>query len=214
MELRVARADDVAGARAVWRAAGCGEPPDDDLPAAAALLVVAVDGDGEILGLAHGEVAADLVRVTAVAVRPEARRGGIAGALVEALADAAYPRGARRLTAVAGPGDEAAHALYRAVGLEPADAEHTGTTAIEYGAALDPPARDVEVRDGLRLGQLLKLAGVAETGADAKALLAGGEVEVNGEVDQRRGRQLADGDVVIARGQAVRVVLRPQEPTG
>lgn len=212
MELRVARADDVAGARAVWRAAGCGEPP-DDLAAAGALLVVAVD-DGAVLGLGQGEMAADLVRVTAVAVRPDARRDGMASALIEALADAAYPRGARRLTAVAGSGNEAAHALYRAVGLEPVDAGTDGATATEYGAALDPPVRDLEVRDGLRLGQLLKLAGVAETGADAKALLAGGEVEVNGEVDQRRGRQLADGDVVIARGQAVRVVLRPQEPAG
>lgn len=56
----------------------------------------------------------------------------------------------------------------------------------------------VEVADGvIRLGQLLKLAGIAESGAHARALLADGEVTVNGEVELRRGRQLAAGDDVV-----------------
>ena len=50
---------------------------------------------------------------------------------------------------------------------------------------------------GIRLGQFLKLAGVAESGAHARELLAEGEVSVGGEVEQRRGRQLAAGDVVV-----------------
>ena len=50
--------------------------------------------------------------------------------------------------------------------------------------------------DGIRLGQFLKLADLADTGADAKALLEGGRVLVNGEPEERRGRQLAKGDVV------------------
>jgi ribosome-associated protein len=67
--------------------------------------------------------------------------------------------------------------------------------------------RDVTVRgDEIRLGQLLKLAGIAESGGDAKALLAAGEVAVNGEAERRRGRQLAPGDVVSAGGDDVRVV--------
>jgi ribosome-associated protein len=65
---------------------------------------------------------------------------------------------------------------------------------------------DVEIRgDTIRLGQLLKLAGIAESGAGAKALLAAGAVTVNGEVETRRGRQLAPGDVVAAEGEEVRV---------
>ena len=48
----------------------------------------------------------------------------------------------------------------------------------------------------IRLGQLLKLAGVAESGADARALLADGEVEVDGEVETRRGRQVPVGSLV------------------
>ena len=67
--------------------------------------------------------------------------------------------------------------------------------------------RDVQVReDGIRLGQLLKLAGLADTGADARVLLDLGEVEVNGEPEARRGRQLRSGDVVTCGEESVRVV--------
>ncbi len=49
---------------------------------------------------------------------------------------------------------------------------------------------------GIRLGQLLKLVGVAESGAHARTLLTAGEVRVDGEVETRRGRRLVTGDVV------------------
>ena len=66
--------------------------------------------------------------------------------------------------------------------------------------------REVEIRGHtIRLGQLLKLAGIAGSGADAKALLAEGAVTVNGEPEARRGRQLHPGDEVLAAGEAVRV---------
>lgn len=68
------------------------------------------------------------------------------------------------------------------------------------------PVREVEIRDeSIRLGQFLKLADLVDLGADAKPLLADGEVEVNGEVETRRGRQLRKGDVVSLGGQSVRV---------
>jgi len=66
--------------------------------------------------------------------------------------------------------------------------------------------RDVEIRgDVIRLGQLLQLAGVADSGGQAKALLAEGGVTVNGEPESRRGRQLHPGDVVAAAGAELRV---------
>jgi ribosome-associated protein len=66
--------------------------------------------------------------------------------------------------------------------------------------------RELAIRDEtIRLGQLLKLAGVADSGAEAKELLAGGGVTVNGEREQRRGRQLRRGDVVAAAGEQLRV---------
>ena len=59
----------------------------------------------------------------------------------------------------------------------------------------------------IRLGQLLKLAGVAESGTDAKDLLAAGVVRVNGEPDARRGRQLHRGDVVAVEGEDEEIVV-------
>jgi ribosome-associated protein len=67
--------------------------------------------------------------------------------------------------------------------------------------------REIEVRgEVIRLGQLLKLAGLADSGGEAKALLASGSVQVNGEPETRRGRQLHDGDVVAAGDETVRIV--------
>ena len=67
--------------------------------------------------------------------------------------------------------------------------------------------RDVAIRGGMiRLGQLLKLAGVVDSGSELKALLAETDVLVNGEVEDRRGRQLHDGDVVTVAGDELRVV--------
>lgn len=54
--------------------------------------------------------------------------------------------------------------------------------------------------DSIRLGQFLKLADLAESGADARDLIANGDVLVNGEVEPRRGRQLSPGDDVVVRG--------------
>ena len=66
--------------------------------------------------------------------------------------------------------------------------------------------RDVEIReDSIRLGQFLKLVDLVDNGAEAKPLLMQGLVFVNGEMETRRGRQLAKGDVVTVGGGSVRV---------
>ena len=52
----------------------------------------------------------------------------------------------------------------------------------------------------ITLGSFLKLAGVADTGGMAGAMIAGGGVEVNGEACAQRGRKLAKGDRVRAFG--------------
>lgn len=49
----------------------------------------------------------------------------------------------------------------------------------------------------IRLGQLLKLAGVIDSGSEVKALLANEPVLVNGEPETRRGRQLHSGDSIV-----------------
>ncbi|MDC4233094.1 RNA-binding S4 domain-containing protein [Actinomyces sp. B33] len=58
----------------------------------------------------------------------------------------------------------------------------------------EPPV--VDVTGEIRLGQFLKLAGLAEDGAMARAMVQGGDVVVNGSIDTRRGHRLADGDLV------------------
>ena len=54
----------------------------------------------------------------------------------------------------------------------------------------------MEVPPGTTLGQALKISGIAGTGGEAKVLIQFGEVLVNGEIEERRGRKLQDGDVV------------------
>lgn len=67
--------------------------------------------------------------------------------------------------------------------------------------------REIAIRgQGIRLGQLLKLADLIDAGSDAKELLASGQVRVNGEVESRRGRQLSPGDQVTALGETVGIV--------
>ena len=66
--------------------------------------------------------------------------------------------------------------------------------------------RDVPIRgDTIRLGQLLKLADVIGSGAEARSHLLEGSVTVNGEPETRRGRQLHPGDVVLPNGDELRI---------
>jgi ribosome-associated protein len=66
--------------------------------------------------------------------------------------------------------------------------------------------RDLVIRGAMiRLGQALKLSGLAASGGEARALIEQGAIAVNGEVERRRGRQLHRGDVVTLGDDAVRV---------
>ena len=66
---------------------------------------------------------------------------------------------------------------------------------------------EIEIRgEMIRLGQLLKLAALAGSGSEARAMLEENGVTVNGEPEARRGRQLHRGDVVAIGQHAVRVV--------
>ena len=67
--------------------------------------------------------------------------------------------------------------------------------------------RDVAIRgEMIRLGQLLKLAGVIDSGAEVKAFLAAEIVLVNGVPEDRRGRQLHPGDSVAVGEEQLRLV--------
>lgn len=66
---------------------------------------------------------------------------------------------------------------------------------------IDVPIRD----DMIRLGQLLKLANLADDGIAAKELIEQGLVKVNGDIETRRGRQLLVGDTISVSGHTVRL---------
>ena len=59
--------------------------------------------------------------------------------------------------------------------------------------------------DFIRLGQVLKAAGMAETGAEAKEVIQEGLVSVNGETETRRGRKLYSGDIVSYDGKELQI---------
>lgn len=62
--------------------------------------------------------------------------------------------------------------------------------------------KEITIRDEyIRLGQALKLAGLVDSGLEAKLAIQDGEVSVNGEKEYQRGKKLRHGDVVAFRGE-------------
>ncbi|SMC57385.1 RNA-binding S4 domain-containing protein [Papillibacter cinnamivorans] len=52
----------------------------------------------------------------------------------------------------------------------------------------------------IKLEALLKHAGISETGGQAKTMIQGGEVQVNGEVCLQRGKKIRPGDSIMVAG--------------
>ncbi len=193
MTTRAGTPEDVDAAVEVWRAARAAM---GKRPSTAALAEARTTIEGSLFVVGEGALAAgiptaagDLELLTDFVVDADA---------IEALADLAWEHGHRTISAWTS---------------EPAFLEEIGFTrtgrakddVVELSAELEAPIKEIVIGKPIRLGQLLKLAEMVETGAEAKDLLADNQVEVNGEVETRRGRQLADGDEVRARDQAVRV---------
>ena len=59
--------------------------------------------------------------------------------------------------------------------------------------------------DFIRVGQVLKATGMAESGAEAKEIIQESLVSVNGEIETRRGRKLHQGDVVSYDGKEFKI---------
>ncbi|HAN09095.1 MAG TPA: RNA-binding protein [Clostridiales bacterium] len=58
----------------------------------------------------------------------------------------------------------------------------------------------------IKLGQLLKLAGVATSGVEAKILILEGNIKVNDEVVIQRGKKLRDGDIITSQEGEYKIV--------
>ena len=64
----------------------------------------------------------------------------------------------------------------------------------------------ITIRDEfIKLGQAMKLAGMVDSGVEAKMVIQDGLVKVNGIVDDRRGRKLYSGDIVTYRGESFQI---------
>ena len=65
----------------------------------------------------------------------------------------------------------------------------------------------ITIRDEfIKLGQALKLAGLCETGVDAKFAVQDGLVKVNGTVELQRGKKLHPGDIIEFEGNSVKIL--------
>lgn len=66
----------------------------------------------------------------------------------------------------------------------------------------------IRIRDDfIKLGQVLKLAGMVESGVDAKMEIQEGFVKVNGKVEVQRGKKIRPGDIIEFNGQQIKVEL-------
>lgn len=68
------------------------------------------------------------------------------------------------------------------------------------------------MEETIKLEQFLKLAQIVATGGQAKMIIQGGHVRVNGQVEMRRGRQLRPGDRVEVDGEVLIVMSDSEEP--
>ena len=67
--------------------------------------------------------------------------------------------------------------------------------------------KEIKIRDEfIKLGQLLKLADLVQDGVEAKYVISDGLVMVNGDVDERRGRKVYEGDIVSYDGNEIKVI--------
>lgn len=65
----------------------------------------------------------------------------------------------------------------------------------------------IQIRDDfIKLGQALKLAGLVESGVDAKFAVQDGLVRVNGKTEYQRGKKLYSGDVFSYDGQDAKIL--------
>lgn len=66
---------------------------------------------------------------------------------------------------------------------------------------------EIRIRDEfIKLGQALKLAGLADSGLEAKLMIQDGQVKVNGETEYQRGKKLHPGDIFSYDGQDMKIV--------
>ena len=66
---------------------------------------------------------------------------------------------------------------------------------------------EISIKDEyIKLGQLLKLSGMADSGLEAKIEIVNGNVKLNGNVEIQRGKKVFPGDVVECKGEKIKLI--------
>jgi ribosome-associated protein len=64
----------------------------------------------------------------------------------------------------------------------------------------------IKIKDEyIKLGQVLKLAGMCDSGVDAKHIIEDGLVQVNGQIEIQRGKKIRNKDVVTYNGKSIQI---------
>ena len=133
MKVRAAEARDAAAIAVFWREHGgpTGLPPDvphiERLMQRDAEALLVAERSGEIVGTLIAGWDGWRFHLYRMAVHPDARRSGVAKALVEAAARRATEVGARRIDARVEESNEGAKAFWEAIGFECHDTDRTWT---------------------------------------------------------------------------------------
>ncbi|UTA48442.1 RNA-binding S4 domain-containing protein [Simiduia sp. 21SJ11W-1] len=69
----------------------------------------------------------------------------------------------------------------------------------------------VITREPVELYKILKFEGLCASGAEAKNAVAAGLVQVNGEQELRKRRQIVGGDVIAFEGETLKILFQPPQ---
>ena len=70
------------------------------------------------------------------------------------------------------------------------------------------PMRNVEINhEPVELYKILKFEGIVASGGEAKTVITGGLVSVNGDVETRKRKKIVSGDIIEFAGEKIQVHL-------
>jgi ribosome-associated protein len=70
--------------------------------------------------------------------------------------------------------------------------------------------KDVEIsKEPVELYTILKFEGMVSSGADAKSVIANGEVMVNGNIETRKRRKIVSGDIIMFGDEIIHIKYAP-----
>jgi ribosome-associated protein len=66
---------------------------------------------------------------------------------------------------------------------------------------------EIKVKEGIKLDQFLKFTGIAQTGGEAKLLIQDGLINVNDQIETRRGYRVKNGDIIKTETVSIKALI-------